>query len=150
MPDIPVGQSQDGPIDYAVVAQHNTDDSLWIVVGDSVYDVTDFAASHPGGRKIIRKYAGKVATDGECIVAVVRRYTAFCFKILCGSFLEFVANHPIDIIRQTLPSQGKDHLVGEIDLATLTDEALLPNEGFEEEGKKPVRPLDPDELPPLE
>ena len=67
-----------------------------------------------------------------------------------GSFLEFVANHPIDIIRQTLPNQGKDHLVGDIDLATLTDEALLPNEGFEEEGRKPVRPLDPDELPPLE
>ena len=76
--DIPVEQSQDGPIDYAVVAQHNTDDSLWVVVGDSVYDVTDFAASHPGGRKIIRKYAGKVATDGECIVGVVRRHTVFC------------------------------------------------------------------------
>lgn len=60
-----------------------------------------------------------------------------------------MANHPIDIIRQTLSNQGRDDLIGEIDPDTLTDEALLPNEGFEDE-KKEVRELGPDELPPLE
>ena len=66
MVDDEVLQEEGGLVDYAEVAKHNAvdDPSLWIVVGDKVYDVSNFAASHPGGQKIIRKYAGKVATEG--------------------------------------------------------------------------------------
>lgn len=34
------------------VEQHNTTDDCWIVIKGNVYDVTDFAPVHPGGRAI--------------------------------------------------------------------------------------------------
>ncbi|EAU91264.2 cytochrome b2 [Coprinopsis cinerea okayama7 len=45
------------------VAKHNTRESCWIVVHGKVYDVTEFLDEHPGGSKIILKYAGKDATE---------------------------------------------------------------------------------------
>ncbi|TFK23141.1 cytochrome b2 [Coprinopsis marcescibilis] len=45
------------------VAKHNSRESCWIIVHGKVYDVTDFLDDHPGGSKIILKYAGKDATD---------------------------------------------------------------------------------------
>nr|GAT45009.1 predicted protein [Mycena chlorophos] len=44
------------------VAQHNSRESCWIIVHGKVYDVTEFLDEHPGGSKIILKYAGKDAT----------------------------------------------------------------------------------------
>ncbi|KAI0741103.1 glyoxylate dehydrogenase [Earliella scabrosa] len=45
------------------VAEHASRDSCWIIVHGKVYDVTDFLDEHPGGAKIILKYAGKDATE---------------------------------------------------------------------------------------
>ncbi|PPQ63026.1 hypothetical protein CVT24_005972 [Panaeolus cyanescens] len=45
------------------VAAHNTRESCWIIVHGKVYDVTEFLDEHPGGSKIILKYAGKDATQ---------------------------------------------------------------------------------------
>lgn len=45
------------------VAAHNSRESCWIVVHGNVYDVTEFLDEHPGGSKIILKYAGKDATQ---------------------------------------------------------------------------------------
>ena len=47
-------------IDYAEVAKHNTPADCWVVVGTTVYNLSEFAPSHPGGAKYIHKYAGKV------------------------------------------------------------------------------------------
>ncbi|KZV66454.1 hypothetical protein PENSPDRAFT_755719 [Peniophora sp. CONT] len=44
------------------VATHNSRESCWIIVHGKVYDVTDFLDEHPGGSRIILKYAGKDAT----------------------------------------------------------------------------------------
>ncbi|KAF8552935.1 hypothetical protein OG21DRAFT_1317694 [Imleria badia] len=44
------------------VALHNSRESCWIIIHGNVYDVTDFLDDHPGGSKIILKYAGKDAT----------------------------------------------------------------------------------------
>lgn len=44
------------------VAAHSSRESCWIIVHGNVYDVTDFLDDHPGGSKIILKYAGKDAT----------------------------------------------------------------------------------------
>ncbi|KAI0079838.1 hypothetical protein K474DRAFT_1658665 [Panus rudis PR-1116 ss-1] len=49
-------------ISGAEVAKHNSRESCWIIVHGYVYDVTDFLDEHPGGSKIILKYAGKDAT----------------------------------------------------------------------------------------
>ncbi|KAN0130821.1 glycolate oxidase [Lactarius tabidus] len=51
------------PISGKVVAQHNSRKSCWIIVHGKVYDVTEFLDEHPGGSKIILKYAGKDATQ---------------------------------------------------------------------------------------
>ncbi|KAF7183471.1 hypothetical protein CNMCM7691_003670 [Aspergillus felis] len=53
---VPVYSRQD-------VSRHNTAKDLWIVIDKEVYDVTQFQAEHPGGEKILRKVAGKDATD---------------------------------------------------------------------------------------
>ncbi|KAK7694509.1 hypothetical protein QCA50_001695 [Cerrena zonata] len=45
------------------VSKHNTDKSCWVIIKNKVYDVTDFLAEHPGGAKIILKYAGRDATS---------------------------------------------------------------------------------------
>ncbi|KAJ6538470.1 FMN-dependent dehydrogenase-domain-containing protein [Mycena vulgaris] len=45
------------------VAEHNSRESCWIIVHGKVYDVTEFLDEHPGGSKIILKYAGKDATQ---------------------------------------------------------------------------------------
>ncbi|KAI0263845.1 FMN-dependent dehydrogenase-domain-containing protein [Gloeopeniophorella convolvens] len=51
------------PVSGKTVAQHNSRESCWIIVHGNVYDVTDFLDEHPGGSKIILKYAGKDATQ---------------------------------------------------------------------------------------
>ncbi|KAF7560728.1 hypothetical protein G7046_g3416 [Stylonectria norvegica] len=49
--------------DAAEVAKHNTTESCWVVLYGNVYDVTEFLPSHPGGKKIILKLAGRDATE---------------------------------------------------------------------------------------
>ncbi|KAJ0122375.1 hypothetical protein J7T55_002888 [Diaporthe amygdali] len=44
------------------VASHNTPDSMWVIIDQSVYDVTKFQEDHPGGKKILQKFAGKDAS----------------------------------------------------------------------------------------
>ncbi|KAI0821419.1 glyoxylate dehydrogenase [Irpex lacteus] len=45
------------------VAEHASRESCWIIVHGKVYDVTEFLDEHPGGARIILKYAGKDATE---------------------------------------------------------------------------------------
>ncbi|KAK9578709.1 hypothetical protein V6Z92_006545 [Aspergillus fumigatus] len=45
------------------VSRHNIAKDLWIVIEKEVYDVTQFQAEHPGGARILRKLAGKDATE---------------------------------------------------------------------------------------
>ncbi|EEH21443.1 hypothetical protein PABG_03659 [Paracoccidioides brasiliensis Pb03] len=45
------------------ILKHNSKDSCWVIVHGKAYDVTDFLPEHPGGQKIILKYAGKDATE---------------------------------------------------------------------------------------
>jgi len=40
------------------IAKHNTPDSVWIVAGDRVFDVTEFVQLHPAGPLAIMKRAG--------------------------------------------------------------------------------------------
>ncbi|KAH9937552.1 FMN-dependent dehydrogenase-domain-containing protein [Fomitopsis serialis] len=44
------------------VAEHNNASSCWVIISNKVYDVTEFLPEHPGGSKIILKYAGRDAT----------------------------------------------------------------------------------------
>jgi alkylation response protein AidB-like acyl-CoA dehydrogenase/predicted heme/steroid binding protein len=45
------------------VKAHNTPEDAWIVVRGFVYDVTKFAKYHPGGKKVLLRFAGTECTQ---------------------------------------------------------------------------------------
>ena len=42
--------------DLTEIFQHNTKDSLWLLIDNKVYDVTNF--KHPGGKPVLLMNAG--------------------------------------------------------------------------------------------
>ncbi|XP_017876308.1 cytochrome b5-like, partial [Ceratina calcarata] len=65
------------------VAKHNTENDLWIIYNDGVYDITKFYTEHPGGEEILLNLAGKDSTQcfddiGHSEEAIILRET---FKI---------------------------------------------------------------------
>ncbi|KAJ5152658.1 Cytochrome b2 [Penicillium canariense] len=100
----------------AAVAEHNSKDSCWVIVHGKAYDVTEFLPEHPGGQKIILKYAGKDATE------------------------EFDPIHPPDTLDKYL--DHSKHL-GEVDMSTVEQEekAFDPEEADRLERVKRMPPL---------
>ena len=45
------------------LAKHITEEDCWILIGETVYDVTKFQNDHPGGKETIFSFAGKDATE---------------------------------------------------------------------------------------
>ncbi|KJZ78063.1 hypothetical protein HIM_02700 [Hirsutella minnesotensis 3608] len=84
------------PLTGDQVAEHDDAKSCWVIIHGKAYDVTDFLPEHPGGQKIILKYAGKDATD------------------------EFDPIHPPDTLDKYLHSSK--HL-GPVDMDTVAAEA---------------------------
>lgn len=124
-----------GKLTGAAVAEHNSKDSCWVIVHGKAYDVTEFLpgtlrflqlnrtrttdstiAEHPGGQKIILKYAGKDATE------------------------EFDPIHPPDTLDKYL---DKSKHLGEVDMATVEQEekAVDPEETDRQERIKRMPPL---------
>jgi L-lactate dehydrogenase (cytochrome) len=78
------------------IASHNTAESCWVIVHGKAYDVTEFLPEHPGGPKIILKYAGKDATK------------------------EFEPIHPPDTLDKYL---DKSKHLGDVDMSTVEKDA---------------------------
>ncbi|OHE93328.1 FMN-dependent dehydrogenase [Colletotrichum orchidophilum] len=72
------------------VRQHQTSDDCWMVIHGKVYDITSFLPSHPGGKAILLKNAGKDATAA------------------------FDAVHPIELLEEYL---RPDQLMGTFEVA---------------------------------
>ena len=83
------------PLTGVEVAKHNTKDDCWVIVHGKAYDITEFLPEHPGGMKIILKYAGKDATE------------------------EFDPIHPPDTLEKYL---AKDKHLGPVDMSTVVTE----------------------------
>lgn len=79
----------------AEVAKHSTKDNAWVIIHGHAYDVTEFLPEHPGGPKIILKYAGKDATE------------------------EYEPIHPPDTLDKYL---DKSKHLGEVDMSTVEKE----------------------------
>jgi len=77
------------------IAKHNSRESCWVIVHGKAYDVTEFLPEHPGGPKIILKYAGKDATE------------------------EFEPIHPPDTLDKYL---DKSKHLGDVDMKTVEKE----------------------------
>jgi len=45
------------------VSKHNKDTDNWIIIDGKVYDVSEFAENHPGGKAIINSFSGKDVSD---------------------------------------------------------------------------------------
>jgi len=56
-------EKRGGSLTGAEIAKHNSRESCWVIIHGKAYDVTEFLPEHPGGPKIILKYAGKDATE---------------------------------------------------------------------------------------
>ncbi|OQE17188.1 hypothetical protein PENFLA_c025G03992 [Penicillium flavigenum] len=97
-----------GKLTGADVAEHNSKDSCWVIVHGKAYDVTEFLPEHPGGQKIILKYAGKDATE------------------------EFEPIHPPDTLDKFL---DKSKHLGAVDMGTVEQEekAFDPEEADRQE-----------------
>ncbi|XP_076626407.1 cytochrome b5 isoform X2 [Colletes latitarsis] len=52
----------------AEVAEHTNSSSLWIIINNSVYDVTPFLTQHPGGKEILLDHAGRDSTEAFEII----------------------------------------------------------------------------------
>ncbi|RJE17491.1 Cytochrome b2 [Aspergillus sclerotialis] len=100
----------------ADVSKHNSKDSCWVIVHGKAYDVTEFLPEHPGGQKIILKYAGKDATE------------------------EFEPIHPPDTLEKYL---DKSKHLGEVDMSTVEQEEkeFDPEEADREQRIKQMPPL---------
>jgi 4-hydroxysphinganine ceramide fatty acyl 2-hydroxylase len=74
----------------AEVAKHNSESSCYVVLGQNVYDVTDFLADHPGGPELILEYGGK---DIEQILKddASHRHSDAAYEVLDESLVGFVA-----------------------------------------------------------
>lgn len=44
------------------VARHNSENDLWIIIHESVYDLTSFYKKHPGGEEVLLDLAGQDGT----------------------------------------------------------------------------------------
>ncbi|KAH0564319.1 cytochrome b5 isoform X1 [Cotesia glomerata] len=47
----------------AEVATHNDSKSTWLIIHNSIYDVTSFLNEHPGGEEVLLEQAGKDGTE---------------------------------------------------------------------------------------
>lgn len=77
------------------ISKHNSRESCWVIIHGKAYDVTEFLPEHPGGPKIILKYAGKDATE------------------------EYEPIHPPDTLDKFL---DKSKHLGEVNMSTVTQE----------------------------
>lgn len=91
----PAEKPEVGELSADEIAQHNSAESCWVIVHGKAYDVTEFLPEHPGGPKIILKYAGKDATE------------------------EYAPIHPPDTLDKYLP---KDKHLGAVDMTTVKQE----------------------------
>ncbi|GAA5980279.1 hypothetical protein JCM11641_005527 [Rhodosporidiobolus odoratus] len=134
------GQHTETMLHHSEVAQHNSAESLWVIVNGNAYDLTEckrphslprspqaltsafssaffLAPEHPGGMKILLKYAGQDATEA------------------------YEPIHPPGTLEQYLP---KEKHLGAVDLSGLK---IKPKEDTQEEKERKQRMVN---KPPLD
>ncbi|RPB24073.1 L-lactate ferricytochrome c oxidoreductase [Terfezia boudieri ATCC MYA-4762] len=110
-------------LDAKEVAKHNSRKSCWVILYGTVYDVTDFIDSHPGGANVILQLAGKDAT------------------------VEYDPIHPPGLLEETL---SKSQILGPVDSSTiLKPPPQRPASTSPNTTSEPENPISHTPLPPL-
>eukprot|EP01065_Artemidia_motanka_P050014 TRINITY_DN8459_c0_g1_i1.p1 TRINITY_DN8459_c0_g1~~TRINITY_DN8459_c0_g1_i1.p1 ORF type:complete len:765 (+),score=207.80 TRINITY_DN8459_c0_g1_i1:72-2297(+) len=84
-------------IPYAEVAKHCTPSDCWVIIGDGVYDLTDFAPSHPGGAAIVTDEAAR-----DCTKPFLQAHPESIMELTMGR-AGLAAAYKGDIDRSTVP-----------------------------------------------
>jgi hypothetical protein len=109
------------------VAAHNTAGDTWVIINGNAYDLTDFAAEHPGGSSLVTEQAGKDCTA------------------------PFEHAHPESIMTLTLGKAGKEATFrGKVDPATIPSTADAGPSFANQEALSAKQVQDVDGVPPLE
>ena len=75
---VPAAGSSGRSISASELQQHATRDDCWTVIHGKVYDITSFLEAHPGGAKILLKYAG---ADSTRAFDMVSAWCAWCVRV---------------------------------------------------------------------
>ncbi|KAJ2795252.1 fatty acid alpha-hydroxylase, partial [Coemansia helicoidea] len=65
----------------AEVARHDNGESLWVVRGNQVFDLTQFHTDHPGGSDALMQFAGQDITEAMRDGAI-HRHTTQAYRVL--------------------------------------------------------------------
>ncbi|KAK9460701.1 acyl-CoA dehydrogenase/oxidase [Lipomyces oligophaga] len=60
------------------VSKHGSEESLWVIIDENVFDLTKFQSEHPGGKKILKRVAGQDASKmfwKYHNAAILKKYT---------------------------------------------------------------------------
>jgi alkylation response protein AidB-like acyl-CoA dehydrogenase len=82
------------------VREHTSDDSLWCIIDNVVYDLTDFVDAHPGGESVLKQVAGQDATTAFYNLhrhEVLARYTDLAIGTIEGEKPEVITMQPGDL-----------------------------------------------------
>lgn len=93
------------------VAKHNSEDDLWVIISNKVYDLTKFVKYHPGGIQPLLQFAGKDATNIFYSVhrtEVLERYAKFEIGVLESAALP----KPIEDTFSRIPYTEFRHIQG--------------------------------------
>ncbi|KHN97905.1 Cytochrome b5 [Metarhizium album ARSEF 1941] len=107
------------------VARHNDAESCWVIIHGKAYDVTDFLPEHPGGSKVILKYAVRdLALLTGCLVCSMMATVPLL--TINNAFMqgkdateEFEPVHPPDTLDRYL---DKSKHLGPVDMGTVSKE----------------------------
>jgi L-lactate dehydrogenase (cytochrome) len=116
------------------ITKHNIPEDLWIVVDDSVYDMTEFAPEHPGGAGSLSFQPLPPLLPSLTSLTVIHRYAG---RDATKSYSEI---HAPSLIKSSLPSSK---ILGTLDPSTINEEWAKPPPSV-------TTSFSPDAKPPLE
>jgi predicted heme/steroid binding protein len=82
------------------VSKQNSEDSTWLIIDSTVYDVTDFLDAHPGGEAVLRQVAGQDATSQFYNLhrhEVLVKYASLVIGTIQGEKAQIETPHPGDL-----------------------------------------------------
>lgn len=93
------------------VAQHNSEESCWVVHDNVVYDVTDFLRKHPGGSGIILDYAGTEISFNDFPSNHYHKHSGYAIKKLKAMKIGTIA-------QDRSPKKGRRSIHAPVDQST--------------------------------